>query len=150
DVSVDDVLAEALGVALGRRAETARARCAHTDLGTGRRPERALAGELPLGAVRCDHHDATGAAGTPAREPERRGLRPLEAHAGFRRVPQYSPDALDATAAAISAGAARVGHDLVAVDAHGEAHLENLDRRVHRVRDSRRHAGDTVLRRPRP
>src|SRR5262249_59931350 len=83
DVAVDDVVAQPRGVALGRRAETARARRAHRDLRAGRCPEGALAAELSLGAVRRDHDDATGPAGAATRQPERRGLCPLETDTGL-------------------------------------------------------------------
>src|SRR5262245_10471554 len=83
DVAVDDVVAQPRGVALGRHAEPARARRTHRDLRAGRCPERALAAELSLSAVRRDHDDATGPAGAATRQPERRGLCPLETDTGL-------------------------------------------------------------------
>src|SRR5207249_8507694 len=111
--------------------------------------EGALALHLALGAVGADHRDAPGAPGAAAGEPEGRGLGPLQTDTGLGGAVQDPPHALDAAAAAVAAGAPAVGHDLVALDPHGEAHLEDLDRRVHRVRDAGRHPVDPVLGRPR-
>src|SRR6185295_20033271 len=84
-----------------------------------------------------------------AGQPERRRLRTLQAHAHLRRQSENAPHALDPAAAAEAARAAGIRDDRVALDADGKGHLEDLDGRVHRVRDTAGHAGDPVLGGPR-
>src|SRR5262249_25670822 len=113
--------------------------------GSRRRRERAFLVELPLGAVHPER-DPRGRPGATLRQAERRRLLALAAEAPVRGFAEDAPDALRAAAAAIAPGAAAVAEDRVPLDAHREARLEDLDRRVHRVRDSARDRVDAVLR----
>src|SRR5262249_43899154 len=58
---------------------------------------------------------------------------------------QQAPNAYRAAAAAIAPHAARVGVDLIALDAHGKGHLHDFHRRVHRIGDAAGDAVDTIL-----
>ena len=146
DVAVEQVAADGGGVALGGGAEAAGAGRDHVDDGAGGSQERAFAGQVTARAVGRGERDDGGGAGLAAEQAERRGGHALHAQRadGVRPV-QEPPGATRAAAAAILPGAAGVRIDLVALHAHGEGHLQHLDRRVHGVGDARGDHVDAVL-----
>ena len=132
----------AAGSRLADRAETAGAGRDHVDHRARRREERALARQMARDAVGRGQRDDGGRPGLAAEQAERRRRHALHAQRARRiGARQQAPDAPRAAAAAIAPGAAGVGVDLVALDAHREGHLQHLDRRVHGVGDA---AGDDV------
>src|SRR6185295_11829981 len=145
DVAVDDVVSEPRWIALPGRAVTAGAGRPQRDDGPGRRRETALARQLALHTIGGGHRHAARTARAAAEEPERRRLGALEAHARLGRSSQHAPDALGAATAAVPARPPAIGEQLVALDSHGKAHLEDLDRCIHRVRDAARLPVDAVL-----
>src|SRR3984885_13992733 len=149
NVSVQQVFGKMRAIAARRWAIAAGTRRLDHHQRTAGRDEAAFAGEPACVAIRRYQLQLRRRSWLAAGETERWRNGAFAADRRMGLTLQYSPPTTPAQTAAPRAGAAAVGHQRIFLHAQRKAHFDDLDRRVHHVRNGGGDGVDAILHWPR-